>query len=229
MSTTKETSSYLKTRVYRYTKAYVCVAGFILAWLNLRGLHFSWALTAVSIPEWISSGSTLLATAAAALVDALPGDYWKSVLVFWRWRDPLPGTRAFQRANLERDQRISVPGLLAQVGGKFPRSPQDQNSTWYRLYKTVQSEPEVAGTHFEYLLFRDLTWFTTVIGTVALLSITVNPGRWQELLAFAAIATSLYVLLSRAATSRGERFVRTVLAVVASRPVPSSDTVSANS
>jgi hypothetical protein len=216
----KQTSShpYLKTSVYRVTKVYVCLSGFILAWVNLQGLHFSWALSAITFPRWISSGATLLATTAVALLDAVPGDHLKAALVFWRWKNPLPGSRAFEKAYLESDHRISITGLREHLGGVFSRSPREQNATWYRLYKTVEAEPAIAGTHYEYLLFRDLTWFTALLATLALVSIATNRELWRELLAYAAIAIVMYVLFARAASERGHRFVRTVLAVVAARP-----------
>lgn len=216
-------SAYLKTRVYRVSKVYVCLFGFLLAWLNLRGLHVSLALPAITIPEWISSGTAVLLTVAVALIDAVPGDHFKAVLVFWRWTNPLPGSRAFKRAYLDADHRIAVAKLRAHLGGKFPRAARDQNAAWYRLYKTVQTEPEVAGAHYEYLLFRDLAWFTFLLAVVALASAAVNWGRWRELLAFAGVASVLYVLFARAGFARGHRFVRTVLAVVAARPVAASD------
>lgn len=223
MAEHKASSDYLKTRVYRVTKAYVCLSGFLLAWLNLRGLHTSLVLSAVTIPEWVSSGTAVLLTTGVALIDAVPGEHFKAVLVFWRWNNPLPGSRAFERAYLDGDQRIAVENLRGHLQGKFPRAAKDQNSTWYRLYKTVQKEPEVAGIHHEYLLFRDLTWFTFVLACLALLSLVANWERWRELLAYAAIASVGFAFLARAASARGHRFVRTVLAVVAARPIEKKD------
>jgi hypothetical protein len=221
----KSTSSgeYLKTRVYRVTKAYVLVCGVVLAWVNLRGLHVSLAVSAITLPEWVSASATALAATAVALIDAVPGDHFKAALVFWRWTNPLPGSRAFERAYLDADHRIAVDKLKAHLDGKFPRAAKEQNATWYRLYKTVQTEPEVAGTHYEYLLFRDLAWFTFVLGVLATITLMVNPIRRPELLAYAGVAVVLYALFARAAFVRGHRFVRTVLAVVAARPVEKKD------
>lgn len=219
MSDLPRETTYLKTRVYRVTKSYVCLFGFVLAWLNLNGGHFSFALSAIRVPEWITSGASLLISTAVALVDALPGDRLKATLVFWRWQNPLPGSRAFDKSSLERDQRISIQSLRGHLGGKFPRGAQDQNSTWYRLYKMVQSEPAVTGVHYEYLLFRDLTWFSLILALAAFICMPVNWARWHELLAYALVATAAFMLLARAAAERGNRLVRTVLAVIASRPI----------
>lgn len=216
-------SAYLKTRVYRVTKTYVLLFGFVLAWLNLHGIELSFAFSAITLPEWVSSGTAALLTMAVTLIDAVPGDHLKAVLVFWRWTNPLPGSRAFERSFLDADHRIAVDTLRAHLDGKFPRSAKEQNATWYRLYKTVQAEPEVAGTHYEYLLFRDLAWFTSVLAVLALVSTALNFDRWRELLTYAGAAAVLYVLFARAALVRGHRFVRTVLAVVAARPVEKKD------
>jgi hypothetical protein len=187
-------NTYLKTRVYRVTKAYVLACGFALAWLNLSGPIFTWPLPALTIPEWISSATAALATSAVAALDALVGDRLKAILVFWRWTNPQPGSRAFERAYLDGDHRISIESLRAHLDGKLPRAARDQNSTWYRLYKQVQNEPEVAGTHYEYLLFRDLTWFSFILATLAFVSAAVNWERWRELLAYAGVACFLYAL-----------------------------------
>lgn len=214
-----KSASHLKARVYRVTKAYVCVFGFILACANLQGLHWSWDISAVTIPAWISAATTVLATCAVAFLGALPSDHLKAVLVFWRWKDPLPGSRAFEKANLRADPRISIEGLRAHLDGEFPRNGRKQNVVWYQLYRSVQSESAVAQAHYEYLLFRDLTWFTVVLAVIALISLVVNREHWHELLVYTLAASALFALLARAASVRGTRFVRTVLAVVAAQPV----------
>jgi hypothetical protein len=218
MSTSSTSSPYLKTRVYRVTKSYVCLLGAVLAWVNLNGFSSQFSFPNITFSEWVASCTTVLATTAVAALGALPGERLKAALVFWRWKHPLPGSRAFEQSSLTADHRISIESLRAHVNGKFPRGAQDQNAMWYRLYKTVQYESEVTGPHYEYLLFRDLAWFTGVVVVVTAISIAVNTERWRELAVFGGVALVVFCLLARAGAERGYRFVRTVLAVVAARP-----------
>lgn len=206
---------YLKDEVAWRRGVYACVAGSVLAWLNLFGISFAPSFSATTIGAWVASGAVALATLGMGVLDALPSVHLKTVLVFWRTKDPLPSARAFEKAYLEEDSRISIPGLRAQLGGKLPRG-KEQHTTWYRLYRSVQQVSEVARIHRDYLLYRDLLWCTAVLTTMALFSLVVNWTQWAELLVFIGVATLIGVALSRAAAERGNRFVRTVLAVIGS-------------
>lgn len=208
---------HLKPRVYRRTKTFLFLGGFVLVWVNLGMPHAVRLPWEVAFPTWVKAGALALATAFVAALDSLPGDRLKASLVFWRRKNPLPGTRAFEKATLSSDPRISVDRLKARLGGTFPRSPQDQNSTWYRLYKELEEVPQVSGAHYEYLLFRDLTWFSAALLTLGLISIIVNSHTWKGTLVFVGGMALSYLTFRRAACERGVRFVSSVLAVASAR------------
>lgn len=211
------TTEHLKTKVYRRTKTFLSVGGFLLVWVNLgmpRAVNLPWE---VAFPTWIRVGAVALATALVAALDSLPGDRFKAALVFWRWKNPLPGTRAFEKANLTMDPRISIDRLRARLGGSFPRAPQDQNSTWYRLYKEVEDTPQVSGSHYEYLLFRDLAWFGVVLTALGILALLTNWHAWRGILAFIGVTAIFDVVFMRAAAERGNRLVRSVLALASTQ------------
>jgi hypothetical protein len=77
----------------------------------------------------------------------------KARLVFWRWYHPLPGSKAFSH-HAYRDCRINA-NILEERVGPFPSTPQEQNSLWYRLYRSVRDDPSVLDAHRHYLLARD--------------------------------------------------------------------------
>jgi hypothetical protein len=62
------------------------------------------------------------------VMNGLLNPMMKARLVFWRWRYPLPGSRAFS-LHAKRDARINVPALRAKLGN-FPKTEADQNSVW---------------------------------------------------------------------------------------------------
>jgi hypothetical protein len=118
-------------------------------------------------------------------LDALPGAELKARIVFLRWRNPLPGSRAFEKANLDSDSRIDRERLRTAVGGTFPRGPREQNAAWYRLYQLWAEDARVEHVHFQWLLYRDLTWLALVLLALGLVAAALNnPERssaWSAL------------------------------------------------
>jgi hypothetical protein len=137
----------------------------------------------------------------------------KAQLVFLRWRNALPGHRAFSEyAN--SDPRIDPVVLKKTLGSAFPVDPVDQNRAWYQLYKTVEKEPAVEQVHRDFLLLRDYTGlsvlfiiFNGVEGLYAISSLKV----WALYLL---LLVTQYIIVRRAASQSGVRMVATVLARV---------------
>jgi hypothetical protein len=215
-------SSYLKDRVQIRTRTYFGLGVAIIVWLGLgmptAGVH----LQSIPPPTWIMTALTTVLSAVVIAVGSLPGPNGKAVLVFWRRRDPLPGSRAFNKANLDSDTRIDRERLREVVGGKFPRIGQEQNATWYRLFKSLEEDTTVQAMHFDYLLFRDLAWLNIVLASLALANVVLWPPSVRLLGIGAAVFGLLYLLFRRAASERGYRFVNQVLVAVSVRPMTKS-------
>jgi hypothetical protein len=141
---------------------------------------------------------------------------WKARLVFWRWRNPLPGSRAFSE-HARDDPRIDVTKLKEKLGS-FPREASKQNALWYRLYRTVESRSEVLNVHKHYLFLRD--WACITILLILFLvpaSFLICPSTRTRLLLIALLGSE-YFLVRLAAANAGRRFVMTVLAIKAAEP-----------
>jgi hypothetical protein len=140
----------------------------------------------------------------------------KARLVFWRWKDPLPGSRAFT-LYVRADPRIDVERLQGKVGD-FPVSPNEQNALWYRLYRTVADHPAVTQAHREFLFFRDYATLSflalAILGVAGMLQI---PSLSLAALYLAALLAQ-FLLSARAAKVHGIRFVGTVLALKSAEP-----------
>jgi hypothetical protein len=209
-------AAYLKHGVHWRTRIYFGVGAAVIVWLGLgtptAGVH----LASVPVSSWIGTVLSSVVSLVVLAVDAVPGTHAKAVLVFWRLRDPLPGSRAFDRASLDRDTRISRERLLESVGGKFPRAAREQNAAWYRLYKTVEADPVIQAMHFDFLLFRDLAWLSVVLCALALGACIFGHAPLR-LLGGAALAFALlYLLFRTAAAERGHRFASQVLVAASS-------------
>jgi hypothetical protein len=134
----------------------------------------------------------------------------KARLVFWRWRDPLPGSQAFSKLG-PGDPRITMSLIEARLG-RVPVTASEQNAAWYRLYRQVDGDPAVETAHKAFLLYRDYASlsFLCLITMAPVALLLAKP------IATAAIyggALGLQYLLARnAAADRGRRFVCNVLA-----------------
>jgi hypothetical protein len=141
----------------------------------------------------------------------------KARIVFMRWLNPLPGTRAFSVYALQ-DSRVDVAKLDQQFG-PLPTSPKEQNVLWYRLYRTLEGKPSVRDAHQQYLLWRDCTVITVllVLGMVPMAAfLTRKSLPVLELLVLLAVQ---FLLSVRAARVNGARLVTNVLALASSQTV----------
>jgi hypothetical protein len=95
-----------------------------------------------------------LAVVVTTVANGLLPSAVKDRLVFLRWRHALPGHRAFSRS-APSDPRIDMARLKRALGNKLPADPEQENRTWYRLYKEVETKPAVRQVHQDFLLMRD--------------------------------------------------------------------------
>jgi hypothetical protein len=146
----------------------------------------------------------------AIILSGVLSDTGKARLVFWHWRNPLPGCRAFTRL-ITTDPRIDIPTLRKKLG-KFPQAPQAQNALWYRLYKQHKTTTLVWEAHKIYLLTRDITTISAVFAVLFSIGVVTASVGWKTSLLYAGALTLQYILAASAARNYGKRFVLDVLA-----------------
>jgi len=83
----------------------------------------------------------------------------KEILVFWRFKNRLPGHRAFTHIG-PNDPRINMEKLKKLYPDGLPTDPKKQNSEWYLLYKQYRNALIVHQAHKAFLLTRDFTALT---------------------------------------------------------------------
>jgi len=171
-------------------------------------------------PTWTAALRALLAVLLPVpilVLSSLLSHDQKARLVFWRWENPLPGSRAFTLYG-PADHRIDLVALQKNIGS-FPREESEQNRLWYRLYKEVHSDIAVGESHQKYLLFRDIAAMSALLVPIVpagLLLIRCSPFSMG---ASAAVFLVQYFLTVVAARNNGIRFVQNVLAIHATRKV----------
>jgi hypothetical protein len=152
-----------------------------------------------------------VAVLIATVLNGMLSAEMKARLVFLRWRNALPGHRAFSEYAAS-DPRVDPAALREAVGTTFPVDPADQNRAWYRLFKAVEHEPAVDQVRRDFLLLRDYTALSVLflicygaVGLYAISSLKIF-GLYIVLLNFQ------YIVARQAASNYGVRFVTTVLA-----------------
>ena len=178
----------------------------IFLWLMLGGgLDASWGrVTAKN--GFVAALIPILAIVLTNLVS----DQGKARLVFWRWRDPLPGCRVFTEL-MSTDPRIDVPALKRKLG-RLPREPQAQNSLWYRIYREHRADEKVVASHRFYLVTRDMAAISAAFVVLLPAGLMIGLIHWTTPIGYAAFLSVQYFLTASAARNYGKRFVLTVLA-----------------
>lgn len=143
----------------------------------------------------------------------------KARLVFWRWENPLPGSRAFSK-HAPEDRRIDLVALRKNVGA-FPQSEQEQNAAWYALYKQVQTDVAVFESHQNYLLLRDIAAMSLLLALIVPLVLLFFRSSVSSVLLSAAVFLIQYLTTAIASRNNGIRFVQNVLAIHATQKINS--------
>lgn len=156
-----------------------------------------------------AGGAFVITSVVSELLDAKT----KARLVFWRWVDPLPGSRAFSEL-IHADQRVDVAALSRKLS-RLPVNSGEQNSLWYKLYLKHQSDPRISQVHRTFLFNRDYTALAALVLCVCMPLALWLMRPWPLVSAYASGLLLQYFLVRYAARHQGERFVTSVLALEA--------------
>jgi len=151
----------------------------------------------------------------------------KAILVFWRFRNPMPGSRAFS-VHVHTDTRVDVDALKKNVGA-FPSDERDQNAMWYRLYKQVEIEVSVLESHQKYLMFRDIAAMSLLLVPLVAFGLFLF-GNTTSAVAWSVVVFAVqYLIAALAARNSGTRFVQNVLCIHSARKVSGARRVASRS
>jgi len=183
------------------------VALFIVA---INGISTFWASIKDHIAELGARNSLfsfLTPIVLAIACGVLPASF-KSVLVFWRFKNVLPGCRFMELAN--NDPRIDASFITEQFDTK-PNSPHEQNAVWYKWYKAVQNQITVQEAHKQFLLNRDMTGIAFLFFIFGSPAIFFAGSSVLNSSFYLAITMLQFVIFSVVARNHGNRFVCNVL------------------
>lgn len=174
---------------------------------------------AAMIPSGLSLAPAGLALVVTSVANGLLDPVTKARLVFLRWHDALPGSRAFSKW-AATDPRVDPARLKRRLGKTFPSGAAAENRAWYKLYKEVEQDPAILRTHSDFLFTRDYAalaaLFFAGFSTAAIASLSDR----GVIVGYGLCLALQYLTVRRAAAVYGVRFVTTVLARAADRPPP---------
>jgi len=114
-----------------------------------------------------------------------------------------------------------VTSLKKNVGA-FPTDPVEQNSRWYKLYKLVASEPEVAESHKQFLMYRDMAVMSLALAALAPAALRAQDAPTSVQWLAIAMFMAQYLVTAVSARWSGIRFVCNVLAVHSAKKIAAS-------
>ena len=160
-----------------------------------------------------TAGLGLIVIASLLLLGFVPPK-WRDRLMHWRWKDPLPGSRAFSKIG-PASGNVDMRKLRTDLGA-LPRAGDKQNALFYRIYRNHREEVGVLDAHGRYLAARD-------IGTItALLTVTLPwlalwaTEDWVKSAIYGSCLFVTYAFCVIAAKNYSLRMVQNVLAAASS-------------
>jgi hypothetical protein len=161
-------------------------------------------------------GTVVLPVLVLLIVNVLPYNV-KAMLVYWKPLGWLPGSEAFTKYG-PVDERIDMIALKRNVGVQ-PIDRREQNSKWYKLYKMVENQTEVAAAQKDFLLYRDMAVISLPLIALVPLGLWLADVDLGALLFAAALFAAQYLLTAVSARHSGIRFVTNVLAIHSAKKI----------
>lgn len=182
----------------------------VLIWWTIKG--------SIDLPDILTASeyqSTALVAGLSGIVSLLISELIpakvKLHLVYWRRKNPAPGSRAFSEI-MHLDHRID-PKVLERRFGPLPTDPAEQDRKWYQIYKPLDGNIGVDDPHKSYLLFRELTVSTVVLGLVGTVLAIIFASNLVHVLAFSGTMVLFFCAMAIAAQNAGKRLVSNTLAI----------------
>jgi hypothetical protein len=185
---------------------------FIIFWMILVSKDIN-ITELIQFEKYLNTKNGIIAALApiiSIVLNGLLSSNAKAVLIFWRIKYPLPGSRVF--SNLaKKDLRIDVEKIREKYG-YLPEDPTEQNHLWYKIYKIHESKITVLDSHMNYLLCRDLAGISIIFFIIFTIFTLIFVRTQAYIFYYILYLFIQFLILSIAAQNYGNRFVCNVLA-----------------
>lgn len=207
----EQNAGLIRAAMIGHVVAFAWIAAEPLHLLSMDGRMLVARLEEAAAPGTAALG--LIVVASLLLLGLIKPD-WRDRIMHWRWRDPLPGSRAFTSVG-PQSSHVDM-AVLETKYGPLPLAGREQNQLFYRIYRAFRDDVAVLDAHGRYLAARD-------IGTITALVMIPLPwlawwasGNGMRALAYGGVLLVVYVLCVVAAKNYSWRMVQHVLALASS-------------
>lgn len=209
----EQNAGLIRAAMIGHIVAFAWIAAEPLRLLAMDGRSLAARLEAAAAPGAAALGLIVI---ASLLLLGMINPNWRDRIMHWRWRDMLPGCRAFTQVGPE-SSHVDMTALEAKYG-PLPAAGDEQNRLFYRIYRDFRDDVGVLDAHGRYLAARD-------IGTITALLMLVLPwlawwasGDGIRSFAYGAVLLVVYGLCVVAAKNYSWRMVQHVLGLASSKP-----------
>lgn len=210
----KEQNAWLiRAAMIGHILAFAWIAAEPLRLLSMDGRAFAARLEAAAAPGTAALGLIVI---ASLLLLGMVKPNWRDRIMHWRWRDQLPGCRAFTQVG-PTSSHVDMAALEATYG-PLPTSGEDQNRLFYRIYRDHRDDVGVLDAHGRYLAARDIGTTTALVMLFLPWLAWWTSGDAGRSFAYGLALVAVYALCVVAAKNYSWRMVQHVLALASSRP-----------
>jgi len=211
MNLTKPKQRYIKNENRKWLISYLFLHIIMFAlFTGLINFNLTYADELLSKIKNPKGFIPLIAGILIIVLEGLFKNPVKEFLVFWRFKNRLPGHRTFTKIG-PSDSRIDMGRVGSLFSEGLPEDPKKQNTEWYRLYRKYQDVLQVFHSHKAFLLTRDFASLTVIFSPLSIAGHFILGSPQRMLTYHIVIILILFVSMSLAARHYGERFVANVL------------------
>lgn len=219
---TKIANRTIKSQNFMWHVALVAADAIILALFVAPDLITSATITQLGL--YRAFGASILPVVVLLIVNVMSSAL-KAMLVYWKPYGWLPGCEAFTKY-APADHRVDLAQLKKNVG-VWSEDPKEQNAKWFKLYKMVENQAEIAGAQKDFLMYRDMASFTLVLIVMAPLGLYFADASFKAIWGAAVLLLVQYVLTAVSAANAGKRFVCNVLSLHSAKKITNPKTPAA--
>lgn len=210
----KRTERSLKSQNFAWHVALATADVIVLAIFVVPDLVANTTTTQLGL--YRALGAAVLPIVVLLLMNLLSSNL-KAMLVYWKPYGWLPGCEAFTKYG-PADHRVDMLQLKKNVGA-WAEEPKEQNSKWYKLYKQVETMPEVAYAQKDFVMYRDMAVLSLPLMVLAPFGLYLAQVGTNSFKVAVGLFFTQYVLSAISARNAAERFVCNVLAVHSAKKV----------
>jgi hypothetical protein len=207
----EQNAGLIRAAMIGHILAFAWIAGEPLRLLKMDGPALASHLETLAAPGTAALGLIVI---ASLILLGLINPNWRDRLVHWRWKDPLPGCRAFTRIG-PASGHVDM-ARLEEAFGSLPTKDAEQNRLFYRIYRDHRDDVGVLDAHGRYLAARDIGTITAMVMLVLPWLAWWASGNGLRALAYGLALVAVYGCCALAAQNYALRMVQHVLALASS-------------